>query len=559
MRRLLVFLASALLFACTTATPPAPPAPSLDLKIVGGRVIDGTGSPAFRADVGVTGDRIVALGDLSGVAAARTLDAAGRVVAPGFIDLLGQSQGSVFSDPSLEGKIRQGVTTEVTGEGWSPGPVRQEQAEERRAQDQPAWTSLGEYFTVLEKQGTAANFALFVGATNARSLVLGSVDRDPTEEEMLRMERIIDQAMREGAIGLSTSLIYVPATFAETEELIRLARVASRYGGVYFTHLRDEGNEIVPALEEAFRIGREADIPVNIWHLKTSGPANHGRMPEVLARIEAERKQGLDVAANMYPYIASSTGLTMLVPSWSLEGGYAAFLQRLKDPETRARIAADVERAGLPSRAESADGVLVTRIANPDFAQYERKTLADIARMMSLPPTEALFRLYEAGNSSPAAVYFTMSEDDVQAALRTPWVSIGADSGSVPPSRRADGAHPRAYGTFPRVLGHYSRELGLFPLEEAVRKMTSLAAARAQLWDRGVLRPGMKADLVVFDPATVIDRARFEDPHQFSTGIDHVVVNGVPVLQSGAMTGARPGRVLRGPGFRSQGASEPLR
>ncbi|MGH9458506.1 MAG: N-acyl-D-amino-acid deacylase family protein [Thermoanaerobaculia bacterium] len=545
-RRFASFLLVLSFLGCATV-PPAPP--PLDLKIVNGRIVDGTGAPWFRGDVGVRGDTIVAVGDLRDVAAARVIDARDRMIAPGFIDLLGQSQGSVLVDPSLEAKIRQGVTTEVTGEGWSPGPIRPEDAAERRAEGQPAWTTLGEYFDVLEQQGTATNFALFVGATNARSLVIGSNDRDATEEEIRRMEAIVEQAMREGAIGLSTSLIYVPATFASTEELVRLARVAARHGGVYFSHIRNEGDEIVPALEEAFRIGREAEIPVNVWHLKVSGPRNHGRMGEVLAKIEEARWSGVDVAANMYPYVASSTGLTMLAPTWALEGGYGAFLERLRDPATRSRVADDIRRLGLPSRATSADGVLVTSMPGSDLDQYEKKTLEQIAVMMGTDPIEALLRLYEASPRAPGAVYFTMSEEDVQTALRHPWVAIGADSGSVPESRRAAGAHPRAYGTFPRILGHYARDLGLFPVEEAVRKMTSLSAARAQLRDRGIVRAGMKADLVVFDPERVRDVATFEDPHHYSVGIDHVIVNGVAVLDEGVMTGALPGRVLRGPGY----------
>ena len=538
-----------LLAGCSSSRAPLPAHAPLDLKIINGRVVDGTGSPWFRADVGIRADTIVEIGDLSDIPAVRTIDARGMMVAPGFIDLLGQSQGMVLIDPHLEGKIRQGVTTEVTGEGWSPGPLAGDAERERRSEGQPVWTTLGEYFAVLEKQGIATNFALFVGATNARALIVGNLDRAPTEEEMLRMEAVVDQAMREGAIGLSTSLIYVPATFAETEELVRLARVAARHGGVYFTHIRDEGIEIMRALDEAFQIGREAEIPVNIWHLKVSGPANHGRMPAVLERIDEARRSGIDVAANVYPYVASSTGLTMLVPTWALEGSYADFLARLKDPAQRARIRQEILSSGLPSRATGADGVLVTRMPSEALAQYERKNLQEIAAMMQLEPVDALLRLYEESPSAPGAVYFTMSEADVQTALRHPFVSIGADSGNVPESRRSAGAHPRAYGTFPRVIGHYARDLGLFTIEEAVRRMTSQAASRAQLRDRGILRRGLKADIVVFDPETIIDRSRFEDPHHYSVGVQHVVVNGTPVLLDGEMTKALPGRVLRGPGW----------
>lgn len=540
------------LFVLSCATAPPAPRPELDLKIANGRIVDGTGAPWFRGDVGVRGDTIVGIGDLSAVSAAKTIDAAGRIVSPGFIDLLGQSEGSVLTDPRVEGKVRQGVTTEVTGEGWSPGPVAEASAAERRAAGRPAWSTLGEYFDVLEGRGSAINFAIFMGATNARSIVIGNIDRAPTADEMTRMEALVEEGMRDGAIGLSTSLIYVPATFAETEELVRLARVASRYGGVYFSHIRTEDEGILSAIDEAVRIGREASIPVNVWHLKTSGVANHGRMGEVLARIESARREGVDIAANMYPYTASSTGLTTLVPTWALEGGYAAFLERLKDPATRARIADHARARSIPAHTGGAAGILVARIPGTGLDEFERKTLQQIADALGIDPVEALFRLYEGSSGTPSGVFFKMNEEDVLTALRHPFVSFGSDSGAVPESRRSAGAHPRAYGTFPRILGHYARELGAIPLEEAVRKMTSLAAARAQLADRGLIRPGMKADIVVFDPDVVADRATFENPHQYSVGIEHVIVNGSPVLESAVMTGNLPGRALRGPGLMKQ-------
>jgi dihydroorotase/N-acyl-D-amino-acid deacylase len=546
-RLLFLSLFSAILLSCATATPPAP-RPDLDLKIVNARVVDGTGAPWFRADVGVRGDAIVELGDLAAVSAAKTIDAAGLVVAPGFIDLLGQSEGSVLVDPRVESKVRQGVTTEVTGEGWSPGPNAEASAREGRTPGRAGWPTLADYFDELESRGSAINFALFMGASNARSIVIGNVDRVATDEELARMEVLVEEAMRDGAIGLSSSLIYVPATFASTEELVRLARAASRHGGVYFSHIRTEGDGILSALDEAVRIGKEASIPVNVWHLKTSGTANHGRMGEVLARIEAARREGVDIAANMYPYTASSTGLTILVPTWALEGGYAAFLQRLSDPATRARIAEHVRIESIPGHTGGAAGILVSRIPGTGLGALEKKNLEQIAAELGLDPVDALFHLFERSTSSPAGVFFKMNEEDVRTALRHPLVSFGSDSGAVPESRRTSGAHPRGYGTFPRVLGHYSRELGLLSLEEGVRKMTSLAAARAQLPDRGLVRPGMKADLVVFDPDTVADRATFEDPHRYSAGIEHVIVNGSLVLESGAMTGNLPGRPLRGPG-----------
>ena len=538
MKRLLV--AAALLTACATT---APKAPMLDLKITNGRILDGTGAPWFRGDVGVRGDAIVAIGDLAGAQAKVTIDARDQIVSPGFIDLLGQSQANAIDDPQLEAKVRQGVTTEVTGEHLTPGPVSTANATDRNR-----WATLGEYLDTIDRQGAALNFALFIGAANARQLVIGDVNRDPTADEMRQMEAIIDQGMREGALGLSTSLIYVPSMWTKTEELINLARVAAKYHGVYFSHLRDEGTGINGALDEAFRIGREAKIPVNIWHVKAAGRASWGRMPEILARIEQARAEGLDVAANMYPYAASSTNLGTLAPNWALEGGYDELVLRLRDPETRARIVEElrkqVERRGTKA-------IYVARIRNPEHAQYEKKFIEDIAAMMGVAPEEALARIYAENETPPQAIFFSMNEDDVQLAVKHPLVSYGADSGSPTPEMRSSGAaiHPRAYGTFPRVLGRYVRELKLLTLEEAVRKMTSQAALRAGLPNRGILRTGMKADIVVFDPATVRDVSTYDDPHHFSEGISNVIVNGVPVLRDGTVTGALPGHTLRGPGY----------
>jgi N-acyl-D-amino-acid deacylase len=520
----------------------------LDLKIVNGRIIDGTGAPWYRGDVGVRGDTIVSIGDLSKVSAATTIDAHDNVVSPGFIDLLGQSQGAVFVDPHLEAKVRQGVTTEVTGEGSSPGPLSQKQIDAANPRNRPKWHTLGEWFTLLEKNGSAINFALFVGADNPREMVIGDVNRPPTADEMREMEQIVDQAMREGAIGLSTSLIYLPAMYSTTEEIINLAKVAAKYGGVYFSHMRDEGDRIDSALDETFRIGREAKIPVNIWHLKTGGAANWGRMPFVIERINAARAEGLDVAANVYPYAASSTSLSTLVPDWALEGGYAELKKRLADPAQRTRIA-EVLQAQYKKRG--AKGIYITRIGNPAFAQYDKHFVEEIAALMNVAPDEAMMRLFSETNSSPNVIFFSMSEMDVQTALKQSFVSLGSDSGSPAPAARAMGqaVHPRAYGTFPRVMGHYVRDEHLFTLEEAVRKATSQAADRTNLSDRGVLRPGMKADVLVFDASKIRDVSTYEDPHHFSEGILDVIVNGKPVLRDGTMTNALPGRVLRGRGY----------
>jgi N-acyl-D-amino-acid deacylase len=548
-KRSLLFLA---LFAggCVTASDPRPP--ELSLKITNARIVDGTGAPWFRGDVGVRGDTIVAVGDLQHRTASTTIDAKDRVLSPGFIDLLGQSQGSVFVDPTMEAKIRQGVTTEITGEGHSPAPINERMAADR-GDDAPQYRTLGDWFRALEQRRPATNFGLLVGASNPRSMVIGAVNRAATEDELQQMERIVGEAMRDGAIGISTSLIYVPAVFSSTEEIIRLARVAAEFDGMYFTHIRNEGDRIDSALDEAFRIGREANIPLNIWHLKTAGKPNWGRMPAVVARIAAERAKGLDVSANVYPYVASATSLSSRAPDWALEGGYKAFQERLKDPVTRARIAEELTK-GL-ERGGGGVNILVARLANEEQAAYQRKRLSEIAGDMQVSETEAMIRLFETNPTSPAAVFFSMDESDLRHALATPWISVGADSGSVPPAWRSGGAHPRAYGTFPRVVGHYVRDVKLFSMEEAVRKLTSQAAQRAHLYDRGLVRAGMKADLIVFDPDTIRDVSTFEDPHHFSEGVYDVVVNGTVVLRDGTMTGERPGRILRGRGW--NGKKEP--
>ncbi|HEY0139337.1 MAG TPA: D-aminoacylase [Thermoanaerobaculia bacterium] len=533
-----------ILTRCATTPAPTPPA-MLDLKITNGRILDGTGAPWFRGDVGVRGDTIVALGNLGHLDARRTIDAQDRIVSPGFIDLLGQSQGTIFGDPALEAKVRQGVTTEVTGEGHSPGPVAGPPTERR------PWSTLGEYLDLIDKQGVAVNFAFLVGASNARELVIGDVNRPPTADELRRMEQIIDQAMRDGAIGISTSLIYVPAMYSTTEEIIALARVAAKHQGMYFTHMRDEGDRIDMGLDEAFRIGREAPIPLNIWHLKVGGKANWGRMPHVIARIEAERAKGLDVAANVYPYPASGTGLSTLAPDWAMEGGYDDFRKRLADPVQREKIR-ETLKGQVARRAPK--GIFVSYIFNREMAQYEKKYIEEIAQQMGVSEDEALIRLFAGNETSPRVIFFSMHEDDVQYALKQPWISAGADSGAPPPSARANNqaSHPRGYGTFPRIVGHYVRDVKLFTLEEAVRKLTSQAALRVGFHDRGILREGMKADIIVFDPATIADKSWFDDPHHFSVGVSDVVVNGVPVLQGGTMTGALPGRTIRGKGYKKK-------
>ena len=518
--------------------PQRAPLHQYDVIVRGGELLDGTGTPRTRADLGIRGDTIAAIGDLTTAEAPVTLDARGKVVSPGFIDLLGNSQAAVLIDPNLEGKIRQGVTTEVTGEGHSPGPQNEEmlaEMERTKPKGWPVvtWRTLGEFMKAVEQRGSALNFAFYVGAANPREMVLGHANRAPTAEELRRMEAIVKQAVDEGAVGLSSALIYPPGRFATTAELTALARVA----GSYWTHLRNEASNIEAAIDEALRIGRDAGVPVNIFHLKIGGRENWGRMPAIVKKIEAARKSGLDVAANVYPFTATSTELTSIVPAWALEGGYLPFVARLKDPASRTRIANELRAGRLK------DGGAATIMIRGEPS----RRLDELARSMNVDAAEAALRLFEQADKPPLAIFFSLSEEDMKVALVQPWVAFGSDSGAVVGEMRQRGAHPRAYATFSRVLAKYVREEKLLTLEEAVRKMTSLAASRAGLQDRGVLRVGMKADVAVFDPKTVRDVSTYEDPHHFSEGVAHVIVNGKPVLRDGRMTGALPGKILRTP------------
>jgi N-acyl-D-amino-acid deacylase len=409
------------------------------------------------------------------------------------------------------------------------------------------WLTLGQYLDEVDRRGAAINFAMLLGASNPREIVIGDINRQPTAAEMQEMEAIVEQAMRDGAVGIGSSLIYVPAMFSTTAELVNIARVAHEHGGVYFSHIRDEGDRIDAALDEAFQIGRESGIPVNIWHLKIGGRPNWGRMPQIIERIQAARASGLDVSANIYPYAASSTSLSTLAPDWAMDGGYDDFRKRLEDPEHRAKIA-ETFRAQFARRGEK--GIFVAHVFGPN-KQYAKKYIEDIAAEMGVGVDEALIRLFSTEEVSPRVIYFSMNEEDVQYALKQPFVSVGSDASSPTAAQRAGNIamHPRAYGTFPRVIGHYVRDVKLFTLEEAVRKITSQAALRINVHDRGLLKPGLKADIVVFDPETVRDASTFTDVHHFSEGISDVIVNGVAVLRNGAMTGALPGRTIRGRGY----------
>jgi N-acyl-D-amino-acid deacylase len=551
----LLILCSAPLFALRAQSP------AFDLVIRNGRIIDGTGSPWYSGDVGIRDGRIAAIGRLEGAKAKRTVDAGGKVVAPGFIDMLGQSELSILVNPSLPSKVFQGITTEITGEGGSPAPLNDaiiaaDRTEYDQLQIAPDWRTLAQYYARLEGQRIGLNIATYVGATQVRRMVLGDVDKDPTPAELERMRELVRQAMREGAVGLSTSLQYPPAPYAETVELIALASEAAKLGGVYATHMRSESDEILVALDEAIRIGREAAIPVEIWHLKTAGKNNWGRMPEVVARIDSARKAGVDIAADTYAYPAWFNSLSSFVPAWAHDGGTAKLLERLRDPEARRRIRKQiVDDTGWENSWQEISGpeaMLIGAVQNPELRRFQGKTLAEVARARGGDPLDVLLDFLIEDKAYTSVAVFGMSEPDVALALKQPWVSINCDSeGSAPEGLLSRShPHPRAYGTFPRILRKYVREEKLLTLEDAIRKFTSLPAQRMRIGDRGVLKVGLWADLVVFDPETIRDRATFAKPHQLAEGMQWVLVNGVPVIAEGKATGALPGKVLRGPGFR---------
>jgi N-acyl-D-amino-acid deacylase len=537
-----------------------------DLIIRNGRIIDGTGSPWYSGDIGIRHGRIVTIGSLVGAKADSTIDAAGMVVAPGFIDMLGQSDLSILVNPHVPSKTFQGITTEFTGEGGSVAPLNDRIiAAERLTYDHlnitPDWRTLAEYFARLERQGIGINVGHYVGATQVRRVVVGDEDRAPTADEMKRMGEHVAQAMRDGAVGLSTSLQYPPAPYATTDELIALAAVASRYGGVYATHMRSESDAILPALDEAIRIGREARIPVEIWHLKTAGKRNWGRMSEVVAKIESARRAGVDIAADTYAYTAWFNSLSAMVPPWAHDGGTAKLLARLRDPAARRRIRRDMETPGSWENnswqeISGPKAILIGAVQNPALLSLQGKTLAEVAKQKRTDAITALLDLLIEDQGYTYVAVFGMSEPDVVLALKQPWVSINNDSQGTAPDGilGKDHPHPRAYGTFPRILRKYVREEKQLTLEDAIRKFTSLPAQRMRLGNRGVLKTGMWADVVVFDPAQVRDLATFAQPNQLSEGMRWVLVNGVPVIANGKATGALPGKVLRGPAATSRAA-----
>jgi len=540
--------------------------PVYDLIFAGGRVVDGTGAPWFRADVGVVGGRIASIGNLAKATARRRIDASHLVIAPGFIDMMGQSEYRILVDNRVASKITQGITTEITGEGSSIAPLNQRMIEEgrdvwSRYGVTPDWTTLAGYWKAFMRERSAVNLGTFVGAGGIRNLVIGKDNRRARPEELETMKAAVARAMEEGALGLSTALIYVPDRYASTDEIIALARVAASYGGSYITHQRDEGSDnsggIDASLDEVFRIAREAAIPAEIYHLKTSGKKNWGRMPAVLKRLEGARVQGLDVSADQYPWTASSNGLVDSLPSWLQEGSLEQLLARLRDPAMRARARREF-LAENPDWPEGASHILLTSVLNLDLKKYEGRTIAEIARDEGKDPLDTVMDIVLADHGNTMRVTFGMSEEDVRSALRHPLVSMCTDS----ETSAEDGilsherSHPRAWATTARILGHYVREVKLIPLEEAVRKMTSLPASRMRLRDRGLLRPGMAADIVAFDPDTVRERSTYADPNHYSQGFEYVAVNGELVVDGGKITDARPGRPILGPGTREGGGKD---
>ena len=533
-----------------------------DLVITNGHIIDGTGSPWYSGDVGIRSGKIAAIGNLTGAQRGRTIDAHGKVVAPGFIDMLGQSEMTILVSPSLPSKIFQGITTEITGEGGSIAPLNDSIVKfDRRGFEQyhitPDWRTFQQYFARLEKQGMGINLASYVGATQVRRMVLGDDDKQPTPAQLDQMRELVRQAMREGAVGVSTSLEYAPAPYAKTDELIALASEASKFGGIYATHMRNESDAILPAIDEALRIGREGHVPVEIWHLKVAGRANWGRMPEVVAKINAARAAGLDVSADTYAYTAWFNSFSAFIPPWAHDGGDAKLVERLRDPATRARIRKEMmtpsnEWDNEWTEIAGPEDILIGVVQNPKLLPLQGKRLSDLAKMQNKDPMDALFDLLIEDNASTGVAVFGMSEPDIVLALQQPWVAFDNDSSgtSTEGILGQEHPHPRAYGTFPRVLRKYVREEKKITLEDAIRKFSALPAQRMRLTDRGVLKAGMWADVVVFDLDTIRDLATFENPNQLSQGMEYVLVNGVAVIDQGKQTGALPGKVLRGAGYK---------
>jgi N-acyl-D-amino-acid deacylase len=559
-------LCAALLAPAPAAQQPLP----FDTIIRNGVVYDGSGEPGLRADVGIRGDRIAAVRGLSSAQATTVIDAAGLTVAPGFINMLSWSTESLLVDGRSQGEIRQGVTTQIFGEGSSMGPLND--AMKKRMVEQMGdlkfditWTTLSEYLTELERRGVSQNVASFLGATTVREHVIGLADRKPSAAELDAMRDLVRREMEAGALGIGSSLIYAPAFYASTGELIELCKVAAKYHGKYISHIRSEGNRLVEAVEELIRISREARIPAEIYHLKAAGEANWPKMPRVIAMIEQARRSGLRITADMYSYPAGATGLDASMPPWVLDGGYEEAFKRLRDPGIRKKIAAAIrtpsrEWENLYLAAGSPERVLPVEFKSEALKPLTGKTLAAAARQRGEDPVDTIMNLVLEDRSRVGTVYFMMSEENLLQQMRLPWVSFGSDAASMapePPFTKSS-AHPRAYGNFARVLGKYVREEKALTLADAIHRLSGLPATNLELDGRGFLKPGMFADVVVFDAATIADRATFEAPHQYAVGVRDVLVNGVTVLRNGEHTNAKPGRALRGRGRVATGSARPV-
>jgi N-acyl-D-amino-acid deacylase len=562
MTRILSVLLSVVLALAGCSSPSSSQDSAFDVIIRNGTVYDGTGSGGRDVDVAIRGDRIAGVGDFGGMTAGNVIDATGLAVSPGFVNMLSWATESLLVDGRSQGDIRQGVTTQIFGEGSSMGPLND--AMKKRAVEQMGdikyeitWTSLSEYLSELERRGVSQNVASFIGATTIREHIIGLEDKKPTPEQLEQMRALVSQEMEAGALGIGSSLIYAPAFYASTEELIELCKVAAGYRGKYISHMRSEGTRLTEAVEELIRIARDANIPAEIYHLKAAGQANWPKMDKVIAMVEKARADGLKITANMYTYTAGATGLDAAMPPWVLDGGYDEAYKRLKDPAQRKKIARAIQTPtkdweNLYLAAGSPDRVLLVEFKSDALKPLTGKTLAEAAKTRGESPVETIMNLVLEDRSRVGAVYFMMSEENIRKQIKLPWLSFGSDASSMAPEPpfTKSATHPRAYGNFARLLGKYVREERVIPLEEAIRKLTGLPATNLELDRRGFIREGMFADIAIFDPKTIVDRATFEKPHQYAVGMRHVFVNGTQVLKDGEHTGAKPGRKLSGPGKR---------
>lgn len=537
---------------------------SFDILIKNGTIADGTGKSVFVGDVGINSDTIAAIGNLENAIGTKEIDASGMVVAPGFINMLSWATESLIADGKSQSDIRQGVTLEVMGEGWSMGPLS-ESMKEQSVKNQGdfkydiEWTTLGEYLEYLENRGVSPNVASFIGATTVRINAIGFEDRAPTEEEMAAMKDMVRVAMEEGAMGVGSSLIYAPAFYSSTEELIELCKAASAYNGMYISHMRSEGNRLLESIDELMRIAREADLPAEIYHLKMSGKDNWGKFDAVVKKIDSARAAGLQISTDMYTYIAGATGLDASMPPWVQEGGYDQWAARLKDPKIRKRVYEEMttptdDWENLMYAAGSPENLLLVGFKNDSLRHLTGKSLAEVAKLRNKTPEETAMDLVIEDGSRVGTVYFLMSEENVKKQIALPYMSFGSDAGSLAPEGHFlnSNPHPRAYGNFARLLGKYVRDEKIIPLEEAIRKLSGLPASNLKIENRGLLELGYFADVVIFDPEKIQDHATFADPHKYATGMLHVFVNGEQVLKDGEHTGKLPGRVVRGPGYKSE-------